>query len=335
MRKTDILVYMKKKIISSIIVSGCIIGVLSAFAVSPVGQSQTTSAEMPAICVALKSDGLRYRASDETTDGEVTLLQTFLAQNSFLRGNVTGYFGAGTHGAVKLFQKKYGINQTGYVGTLTKAKINEKLCPDTKKNDQVMCTMEAKLCPDGTSMQRDPLTCKWLESKCEVSVTTPTQGVTSKPVLTNEEQQRLYVCEKKKIVCALGTSTYNSFSCKEVTLMCDQMSSRISEQPIRYPSDPLPPAPTSISDPLPPSGSRLVCPQRALVMCAGGAVPKQIPGTCKFVCPTFSTVPATTTLPTIPKKLPDQVCTDVIRYCPAGVVPKSNDPCSCILNPSI
>jgi len=40
----------------------------------------------------------------------------------------TGYFGSITNSAVKRFQAQYGIPQTGYVGPLTRAKLNELYC---------------------------------------------------------------------------------------------------------------------------------------------------------------------------------------------------------------
>ena len=40
----------------------------------------------------------------------------------------TGYFGSITKSAVKRFQAQYGIPQTGYVGPLTRAKLNELYC---------------------------------------------------------------------------------------------------------------------------------------------------------------------------------------------------------------
>jgi hypothetical protein len=79
-------------------------------------------------CVSLTSDALRYRSSDATTNGEVSVLQDFLVATSVLKSQVTGYFGLATFSAVKQFQKRTGLNPTGYVGPLTKAKIKDISC---------------------------------------------------------------------------------------------------------------------------------------------------------------------------------------------------------------
>lgn len=41
-------------------------------------------------------------------------------------GNMLGYFGPKTTAAVKLYQKRHGIKQTGYVGPLTRADLNKR-----------------------------------------------------------------------------------------------------------------------------------------------------------------------------------------------------------------
>jgi peptidoglycan hydrolase-like protein with peptidoglycan-binding domain len=63
------------------------------------------------------------------TGDDVTLLQEILATDPeiYPKGFVTGYFGPLTKNAVKMFQKKAGIEQVGMVGPKTMAKINELL----------------------------------------------------------------------------------------------------------------------------------------------------------------------------------------------------------------
>jgi hypothetical protein len=68
----------------------------------------------------------RTLALGEKSD-DVRLLQTILSFNRTIypEGLVTGYFGPITEAAVKRFQARYGIEQIGYVGPLTRAKLNE------------------------------------------------------------------------------------------------------------------------------------------------------------------------------------------------------------------
>lgn len=61
-------------------------------------------------------------------NGEVKCLQEFLKNQGseiYPEALVTGYFGSLTKSAVLRFQRKYGILQTGFVGVLTRTKINE------------------------------------------------------------------------------------------------------------------------------------------------------------------------------------------------------------------
>jgi peptidoglycan hydrolase-like protein with peptidoglycan-binding domain len=52
----------------------------------------------------------------------VTEMQNFLSSNKFLTAKPNGYFGNATFAAVKAFQKKYKISQTGTFGPITRAK---------------------------------------------------------------------------------------------------------------------------------------------------------------------------------------------------------------------
>lgn len=64
------------------------------------------------------------------TGSEVSCLQQFLKNQGaaiYPEGLVTGNFGNLTKQAVIRFQGKYGILQTGFVGPLTRAKINQML----------------------------------------------------------------------------------------------------------------------------------------------------------------------------------------------------------------
>ncbi len=61
-----------------------------------------------------------------STGAEVTELQTYLASDASIypEGLVTGYYGELTKSAVARFQAKYGIDQVGSVGPVTRAKLN-------------------------------------------------------------------------------------------------------------------------------------------------------------------------------------------------------------------
>lgn len=166
-------------------------------------------------CTMLQSDLLRYRSSDGITGGEVTQLQNFLVAKGLLNTQPTGYFGLGTFAAVRSYQVKNGLSQSGYVGVLTKAKIKEESCnlpttqpvtpsatgvdvsktqttpgsaqvtggaaptplPIKKIIDIPSClTLEYRACPDGTPMPHQG--CSWYPERCGAT-TTPVQSVPS------------------------------------------------------------------------------------------------------------------------------------------------------------
>lgn len=89
--------------------------------IDPIGGTQTQ-------CTILSSSNLRLRARDVTTNNEVSLLQGFLQDRGFLTGEPTGFFGNATLAAVKSFQTQNGLSPTGYVGPITKGKIQGLSC---------------------------------------------------------------------------------------------------------------------------------------------------------------------------------------------------------------
>lgn len=66
-----------------------------------------------------------------STGNDVTQLQTVLIANGYLNTAATGYFGTLTQAALKLYQAKYGISQTGTVGPLTRAQLNKNIASAT------------------------------------------------------------------------------------------------------------------------------------------------------------------------------------------------------------
>jgi len=95
---------------------------------TPISPSPTTpTSPTESTCVTLPIS-LKYTSRDSSTNGGVSILQTFLAGKGYLNSEATGYFGGMTLAAVKQFQGANGIEQTGYVGPLTRGKIQELTC---------------------------------------------------------------------------------------------------------------------------------------------------------------------------------------------------------------
>lgn len=69
---------------------------------------------------------LRYGTRDTQTDKDVTSLQSFLYARTYLDVAPTGFFGAKTLGAVKKYQLDKGLPSTGYVGPMTRTKLQSE-----------------------------------------------------------------------------------------------------------------------------------------------------------------------------------------------------------------
>lgn len=78
-------------------------------------------------CLVLNYN-LTYRSRDVATGGDVSALQDFLQVQGHLNSQPTGFFGLLTLEAVKKFQSANGINATGFVGPMTRAKIETLTC---------------------------------------------------------------------------------------------------------------------------------------------------------------------------------------------------------------
>jgi len=76
-----------------------------------------------AACVSLSSD-----LAQGSQNSSVTALQGYLAASGYLSVAPTGYFGSLTFAAVKNYQSAQGINNTGYVGPLTRASLQAMTC---------------------------------------------------------------------------------------------------------------------------------------------------------------------------------------------------------------
>ena len=74
-------------------------------------------------CVSI-THNLGYGSRDSQTGGDVSNLQFMLQSKGYLNSDPTGYFGLLTQAAVKSFQSASGILNSGYVGSITRAKIS-------------------------------------------------------------------------------------------------------------------------------------------------------------------------------------------------------------------
>lgn len=75
------------------------------------------------------SVNLYYGATDYTTGGQVTQLQSFLQTQGYFPYQPVGRFGPATYAAVRKFQIAQGIRPvTGGVGPITRGVINQTLC---------------------------------------------------------------------------------------------------------------------------------------------------------------------------------------------------------------
>ncbi|MBU2028841.1 peptidoglycan-binding protein [Patescibacteria group bacterium] len=63
----------------------------------------------------------------QTIEGVRNIQKTLILLGFLDQQYITGFYGPLTTSAVMEFQKQNGISQTGYVGPLTKAKLEEKL----------------------------------------------------------------------------------------------------------------------------------------------------------------------------------------------------------------
>lgn len=106
--------------------------------VSPKGNAETNStssqtdeegsaSKIPS-CDPIAKNAVLKKGVQDGKNKNVLKLQTYLARAGYLKATPNGYFGLGTHSAVRAFQKKYGFTVTGIVGPYTLAKINELSC---------------------------------------------------------------------------------------------------------------------------------------------------------------------------------------------------------------
>ncbi len=79
-------------------------------------------------CDSIPKNAVLKKGVEDSNNKNVRKLQTYLVKAGYLKAAPNGYFGLGTHNAVRAFQKKYSFMVTGIVGPYTLAKINELSC---------------------------------------------------------------------------------------------------------------------------------------------------------------------------------------------------------------
>jgi peptidoglycan hydrolase-like protein with peptidoglycan-binding domain len=114
-----------------------LISLVAVFSIGQLAHAQTVNPGGPMIpaspiCYNIPNS-IRYGANDIATNSEVTDLQNFLVtQGLFDASNIgSGHFGPITLAAVLKFQAMHGIPATGFVGTLTRASIENLSCGST------------------------------------------------------------------------------------------------------------------------------------------------------------------------------------------------------------
>lgn len=104
-----------------------VISSLPSYAALAMGGDYDPSPVYTSNCINFYNN-LKYRSTDANSNNEVSKLQEILQEKGYLSAGPTGYFGKLTLSGVKSFQSSYGLDQTGYVGTLTRAKLKEISC---------------------------------------------------------------------------------------------------------------------------------------------------------------------------------------------------------------
>jgi hypothetical protein len=101
--------------------------------------------------------------TDLRTNGAVSDLQEVLAKRYNVDADtlVTGFFGPKTQSYVRLFQRDNYIQQTGTVGPATRAALNRLCVTGGGGGGPVACTMDARMCPDGSYVGRTPPSCEF------------------------------------------------------------------------------------------------------------------------------------------------------------------------------
>lgn len=93
----------------------------------PFDQVKALTIAQPDTCTNITTN-IKRGMRDYYTNGSVSMLQAFLHRMGYLSVEPTGYFGVLTFKAVQAFQASHAIPHTGFVGPLTRAKIQAESC---------------------------------------------------------------------------------------------------------------------------------------------------------------------------------------------------------------
>ena len=159
---------MKKYILGAIAISVLLPALVFAQTQGDVNPNPTSN------CVSI-THNLQYRQRDAGTGGDVSTLQDFLQSQGYLNSEPTGYFGLLTQAAAKAFQSASGILNSGYVGPITRGKINTVSCGGSTTNPVTTNPTTPTNCSNGALF--DPMT----GVKCNYVTPLPPPINTTKP----------------------------------------------------------------------------------------------------------------------------------------------------------
>lgn len=190
---------MKKYIIIALLIFSIVVPATSFAEVASTSQATTEGVAMPPLqCYDLKNN-LRYRDRDSRKNGEVTLLQNFLRSKNYIKINSTGYFGVRTLKGVKDFQKANSIRPTGFVGSLTRAKIKALTCGTS--TDGTSVTISGVSGPQALNLNQ--------QGTWTVTASSTTGGNLSYSVFWGDEVYTVPMANSDKSSVAQQSATFN------------------------------------------------------------------------------------------------------------------------------
>ncbi len=134
---------MKKYILTALVIAGALVSNVNADIVE-------VSMNMPAGCAIVAHNLSEGNHDSLSGDLQVAALQNYLRDQGFYSFKTTGYFGSITSKAVKAFQKANGLPPTGFVGPLTRAKINVCVTPPPASSLNVTSPKNGEVWKQGT-----------------------------------------------------------------------------------------------------------------------------------------------------------------------------------------